>query len=363
MTAPEPILVPRETVNDDSVYLIDWAVAEGTRVDAGAIVCTIETSKASVDVAAPAAGVVRRRAQPGDEVPIGGVLGWMTAAADTALPEAPGAVGSTPDAAGAPAGSGLVSAKARQKMVELGLDPALFAGRTTVREKDVVEMAARMSAGPATADARGASRVEPLDPVQRRTAKVMEESVASIPSAWLERTIDFAALRARAKALAEESGSVVTELDIVVHALAQACATFPRFNGHLEEGYRLRVFTQVNVGVAMDVAGELFVPVVKDAGAKTAVQVAKELRGLLYLGQRRRLEPQHLGGGTITVTSMIGKGVGHFVPIPYPRQSAIVGIADPDGDRAALCVVFDHRVANGSEAAAFLAAIDQLTRG
>ncbi|MFN8545575.1 MAG: 2-oxo acid dehydrogenase subunit E2 [Candidatus Binatia bacterium] len=362
MSATEPIVVPRENVNDDSVYLIDWLVADGTRVEAGTPVCTIETSKANVDVDAPVAGFVRHQRCKGDEVPVGGVLGYLTATADGVLPTEARAI-AAPTAPGA--GETVISGKARQKMAELGLDPSLFAGRGVVKEKDVVEMAARAAsvAAPAAADARGPSTVTPLSPVQRRTARVMEESVAAIPSSYLEREIDFAALRARAQALAQESGAVVTELDLLVAGVARACARFPRFNAALEDGYQLRAFAQANVGVAMDLEGELYVPVLRDAGTKGAVEIAKALRGLLYLTQRHRLEAQQLTGGTITVTSMIGRGVRRFIPIPYPRQSAIVGIGDPAGDRAALCVVFDHRVANGSEAAAFLGAIEELARG
>ena len=77
--------------------------------------------------------------------------------------------------------------------IYLSLYPALFAGRTNVREKDVVETAAkvRAAAGGATEDPRGPSRLEALGPVQRRTARVMEQSVASIPASYLERSIDL----------------------------------------------------------------------------------------------------------------------------------------------------------------------------
>lgn len=360
MSGVVEIIVPRDNVNDDSVFVIGWAVDEGARVEAGAVVCSIETSKANVDIEAPAAGFVRRVRAVGDEVPIGGVLAYVTATADAPLPGVSGGSPRTPTAgAGEPA---LISARARQKMAELDLDPALFAGRGAVKEKDVVEMAAKLraeaAAPPPAADARGPSTVAPLGTVQRRTARVMEESAAAIPASVLERDADFAALRARAQVLAREAGAVVTELDLLVAGVARACARFPRFNAVLEEGYQLRTFARVNVGVAMDLDGELYVPVLHDAGAKPVVQTAKELRGLLYLTQRKRLESRHLVGGTITVTSMLGRGIRRFVPIPYPRQSAIVGLGDPAGDRAALVLVFDHRVANGSEAAAFLAAIE-----
>ena len=367
----EPILVPREHVNDDTVFVTDWAATEGARVEAGAVVCSIETSKAIVEIEAPLAGFVRQRAKAGDEVPVGGVLGYITTAVDTALPDAPpgrAAAAGTGAAPGTGAGAeaSLISAKARRKMTELGLDPALFAGRANVREKDVLEIAAELASGAAGSDARGPSRREALSPVQRRTARVMEQSVASIPACYLERTIDLAAIRARAKAIAEESKSVVTELDLIVAAVAKACLHHPRFNAHVTDDYQLQIFEQVNVGVAMDLEGELYVPVLRNAAEKTPTAIAKELRSLLYLTQRHRLEATHLSGGTITVTSMIGRGVQRFVPIPYPQQAAIIGVADPDpatgGERTALAIVFDHRIANGSAAAAFLAAVEELAR-
>jgi pyruvate/2-oxoglutarate dehydrogenase complex dihydrolipoamide acyltransferase (E2) component len=358
-TAPvEPILVPREHVNDDSVFVTEWAVAEGTRVEAGTVVCSIETSKAIVEIEAPAAGFVRQRAKAGDEVPIGGVLGWVSATADAALPDAQPQRSEGGD-------PGQISAKARRKIEELGLDPALFAGKTNVREKDVVEMATKVAAaaGGATDDPRGPSRLEPLGAVQRRTARVMEQSVASIPASYLERSIDLATLRARAKAIAQSSGAVVTELDLVVWAVARACVEQPHFNAHMTDHYQLQIFEQVNVGVAMDLDGELYVPVLKNAATKEIAAIAKELRSLLYLTQRRRLEASHLAGGTITVTSMLGRGIQRFLPIPYPQQAAIIALADPErgtGERTALAIVFDHRVANGSAAAAFLAKVEEL---
>lgn len=359
--AAEPILVPREHVNDDTVFVTEWTVADGTKTAGGAVVCNIETSKAIVEVEAPGAGFVRHLARVGDEVPIGGVLGYVTAAADTPLPAAESSPSPAATAAAAGDAGAQISAKARKKMEELGLDPALFAGRRNVREKDVLEMAAEMRTP--QEDPRGPSRLEPLSPVQRRTARVMEQSVASIPSSSLERTIDLAALRARAKAVAAESKGVVTELDLIVVGVARACVQMPSFNAHVTEGYQLQLFERVNVGVAMDLEGQLFVPILKDAAAKTPAAIAKELRSLLYLTQRKRLDAGHLTGGTITVTSMMGRGIQRFVPIPYPQQAAIIGLADPapgDDAHTALVIVFDHRIANGSDAARFLATVEEL---
>ena len=364
MTATDihPVLVPREIVNADSVFVVRWLVGEGHAVTAGTTVCEVETSKAVLSVEAEQSGHLRQRAAEGDEVPIGGVLGYVTAAADTALPDA-GLSDAAPPAAVAAV---QISAKARQKMEELGLDPALFAGRGFVKEKDVVEMAAQVHAAAAAShDPRGPFRVEPLGAIQRRVARVMSESVAAIAASTLERVIDLAPVRAHAKALAGDSKAVVTEVDLLVAAVARAAAAHPHFNGFLGDDYSLHLFERVNVGVAADVEGDLYVVVVHDAASKEPTAIAKELRGLQFMALRRRLTAEQLSGGTITVTTMLGRGVHRFQPIPYPHQSAIVGLADtlPGTTQATLVLVFDHRVANGSQAAAFLAAIDDAMRG
>src|SRR4051812_20641044 len=112
MTDVQPILVPREIVNADSVFVVRWLIAEGAAVEAGTTVCEVETSKAVLNVDAEQTGHLRRRAAEGDEVPIGGVLGYLTAAADTPLPDA-----GLSDAAPAAAVAAVqISAKARQKM-------------------------------------------------------------------------------------------------------------------------------------------------------------------------------------------------------------------------------------------------------
>lgn len=362
------ILVPREIVNADSVYVVRWAAADGALVEAGAALCDIETSKAVVTVEAEQRGYVRQHAAVGDEVPIGGVLGYLTAQADTPLPATPSPTASIPpgpvSGAGAPALQ--ISAKARQKIEELGLDVALFAGRGVVRERDVLEVAAQAHATPPPReDPRGPFRLEPLGPIQRRVARVMEQSVGAIPASYLERTVDLAPVRERVRTVAQDAKSVVTEVDLLAAAVSQACVQFPHFNSFVTPDYQLHLFAQVNVGVAVDVEGDLFVVVVKDAAQKSPAAIAKELRGLQYLALRGRLNVEQLSGGTITVTSMIGRGIHRFQPIPYPHQAAIVGIADcePNSMRAALTLVFDHRVANGSQAAAFLVAIDAALRG
>ena len=351
---PIAVRVPKEVFNSDSVFLIEWLTPDGARVESGTPICELETSKSTVSVDAKSAGFLRHTARAGDELPVGGVLAYVSAAPDTQLP----APVSTKRPAGNP--DSRISAKALRKIEELGLDVATFSGQGLVREQDVLRIAGRDEpAEQGMADPRGASRSEPMGTIQRRVARVLEESTRSIPVSYLEREVDLAPAQTKARLAMEEAGAMVSALDVLVSAVARAVADLPRFNGFVEENYRLRLFEGVNVGLAVDVGDDLYVVVVRDAAAKRLVAIAKELRGLQYKAQRRRLTPEDLTGGTITVTAMLGQNVHRFHPLIYPEQAAVVGICDhPDSDeKATLTLGFDHRIANGVAAAAFLGRI------
>ena len=353
-----PINVPREIVNADSVFLVSWRVDDGASVESGAGLCDVETSKAVVTLEAEEAGYVRQLAAVGAEVPVGGIVGYLTARPDTPLP-AQAAASKGDEGSGPAGGADRISGKARRKMEELGIDPALFAGRGLIREQDVVELAASIKAATAASeDPRGPFDVEPLSPIQRRVARVME-SASNIPVSYLERSVDLDPVRERAKALAAASGGIVSELDLLVSAVATACKQHPRFNGSMRSDHELRLYRSVNVGVAVDVQGELFVVVLRDAASKDDQNIARELRTLQYVAQRRRASVEQLSGGTVTVTSMLGRGVQRFTPLMYPEQAAIVGLCDaaPGTSLTSVVLGFDHRVTNGSGAAQFLADI------
>src|SRR5580698_2362868 len=68
------VTIPQETVNDESVRILSWKVASGSKVEKDQPLCEVETSKAVMDIEAPEAGVVMYSAKAGDEVPVGSVI-------------------------------------------------------------------------------------------------------------------------------------------------------------------------------------------------------------------------------------------------------------------------------------------------
>lgn len=131
-----PIVVPKETVSDDTYRVIHCVAADGSRVKAGELIASLETSKSVFDIHSPADGYLFMEHAPGDLVGVGAVLAWI--ADDATRPPAilPAASGVPPVH---PEGSGpRISAAARALMVAHGIEPDVFAHLKNVTREDVV---------------------------------------------------------------------------------------------------------------------------------------------------------------------------------------------------------------------------------
>ncbi|MDD3312097.1 NeuD/PglB/VioB family sugar acetyltransferase [Pseudodesulfovibrio sp.] len=136
------ICIPKDTVNDDEVLIADLLFADGDAVAEGEAILVYETSKATVEVAAPADGRVAYRCAPGDYVPVGGVAAVIADGPAEAAP-APGPDLAAPGVAD-PSEPGLpvFSEAAERYLRAKDIDPALFAGRDMVGLADVLALEA-----------------------------------------------------------------------------------------------------------------------------------------------------------------------------------------------------------------------------
>jgi pyruvate dehydrogenase E2 component (dihydrolipoamide acetyltransferase) len=340
--------VPRITANDDQALLIGWAKAEGARVEAGETVCELEFSKSVVEVPAPCSGYLFHLHEAGTDVAVGAVIAIVSATAER--PE--------PRPASPPPPSGVkITARARKLVEAHGIDLARFRGLEIVKERHVLAHLDRQ------AQARGEpareGELKPLNPVRRRAALTLAESVRTIPHSYLTRWIPSEAVDTTVAGLARERQMALGLADWLVAAVAAGAAAHRKVNASWE-GDGIFEHAHVNVGFALNQAtGDLVVPVVHDADRLDLEALVGRIRGLQKKALRRRLAPGDLVGGTITVTSLLGSGVEQMLPILVPGQAAIVGLADrSEVHRAyALTVGFDHRVLNGAEAALFLGAV------
>ncbi len=386
MAEPCLVLVPKENVNDETAKLVAWFVEDGARVEAGRLLAQVETSKAVLDIEAPAAGVVRFAAKAGDEVEIGGVLcriGDGTKAIEAPLPKAedPSAIPAPPALAAvveaaprelavaasnghaheAPSTSTSprFSRSARELVTARGLDPSAFAASGLVRSADVLRLLGEgpPAAAPApatTATKAAAPGVTPASGVGFRTetlprAKKVEAKY--IRSAYDSTLASAVTVACPTRGFRATAGDLAPAL--ILFEAARLLRKYPTLNAFHREG-TINTYDQVNIGYAIDAGRGLKVPVIRDADRKPVPAIAEELREAIvaYLGDELPFES--FSGGTFTVTDLAGEGVATFLPLINQGQSAILGVGGEVAGHYQLVLTFDHQLSEGRLAARFL---------
>ncbi|WP_433083980.1 biotin/lipoyl-containing protein [Dactylosporangium sp. CA-052675] len=147
----KPVLVPTNDVNSEHGIVVNWFVDDRDKVEAGALLVEVETSKAVLEVYAPEPGVVLHLVRQGTEVPLTEPVAMLfdsvsdlTAYADRLAAEA--------EARAAAPGAVRASVKAIQRAQELGVDLSTFDGSRLITVKDVEAAASAVQAEPATVD-------------------------------------------------------------------------------------------------------------------------------------------------------------------------------------------------------------------
>lgn len=336
--------------------IVAWHVAEGDHVAADAPLVSVETDKAVTEIPSPRAGrIAHLLAKPGDRVAVGKPLvafaeGPQSDAGTVmgVLPEAPAAV-PAPRVAASPA----VRALARAR----GVDLAAIAGSGpdgTITRDDVARAAT------------GAAGGEPLRGIRRAMAANMARARERVCAATLFDEADVEAWWA-------PDADVTTRL---VRAVAGAVAAVPLLNATYDDvANTVRTNARVDLGLAVDTPEGLVVPVLRDAGARDAVSVRRDVDALKAAARGRTLGVEDLRDPTITLSNFGMLAGRHAALVVVPPQVAIVG-AGRIAARAAphpaggvvfrhelpLSLTFDHRVVAGGDAARFLRAmIDALS--
>jgi len=141
---------------------------------------------------------------------------------------------------------------------------------------------------------------------------------------------DLEAFRKEQNVLAEKQklDVKITPLVFIMKAAAKALEAYPRFNSSLsEDGQRLTLKKYVNIGVAVDTPNGLVVPVFKDVNKKGIIELSRELAEISKKARAGKLTASDMQGGCFTISSLGGIGGTHFTPIVNAPEVAILGVS------------------------------------
>ena len=338
--------------------VVRWLVAEGARVKEDDPLVEILTDKANVEIPSPVSGtVVTILAAPGQVVKVGGLLALIEPVAVKAA-AAGGEVLATP----------VVRKLAKDLGVVLGDVPGSGPGGR-VTEEDV-----RRAAGPkAPAGTPAESASEERIPFRGRRRMIARKMVAAktrVPHALLVDEADVSGLlaeRAKMRETGEREGVRITILPFIMKAVAGALPRHPALNASLdEEREEIVRRKRVDVGMAVDAEDGLVVPVVRNADAKSVIELAREIDRLSAAARDGTLAPGDQTGGTFTISSVGSIGGLFSYPVINVPEAAILAahkiVTRPvvrDGEIVPremmyLSLSFDHRIVDGGEATRFL---------
>ena len=409
----------------EDVEVIEICVAAGDTVAENDALIVIESDKASMEVPAPRAGdVAEVIVALGDRVNAGDAILRLEAAdgkpapeedakaappsrpKDAAPPAPPAASAggmpaavSTATAAAAPASPQDETAArrvyagpaVRRLARELGVELAAVAGSGAGGRilKDDVKAFVKATLGPAAKPRPGPMpAVPPPTPDYARfgaiervpLSRIRRRGAANLSAAWQQvvhvtqhdeaDATDLEAFRRDLAGEAEAAGVKLTLLPFVMKACVHVLRAHPQFNASLDAACETLIHKRYyHLGMAVDTAEGLVVPVLRDANALGVLELAAQTARLAEAARAGRLKPDELQGGSFTISSLGALGGTGFTPVVNAPEVAILGVARlqtrPHWDGTAfaprrmlpLSLSYDHRAINGAEAGRFMAAL------
>ncbi len=407
-------------IGGDEVEVTEVLVKVGDKVTAEQSLIVVEGDKASMEVPAPFAGIVKElKVSTGDKVSTGSLI--MVFEVEGAAPAA-AAPAAKQEAAPAPAAAKPAAAPAakadakgefaendayvhatpviRRLAREFGVNLAKVKGtgrKGRILKEDVQsyvkDAVKRAEAAPAAAASGGSlpgllpwpkvdfSKFGEVEEVE--LGRIQKISGANLSRNWVviphvthfDKTdiTDLEAFRKQQNAEAEKRKLDVkfTPVVFIMKAVAAALEQMPRFNSSLsEDAQRLTLKKYINIGVAVDTPNGLVVPVFKDVNKKGITELSRELMAISKKARDGKLTAGDMQGGCFTISSLGGLGTTHFAPIVNAPEVAILGVSKSAMEPVwngkefeprlmmPISLSFDHRVIDGADGARFITIIN-----
>ena len=216
----------------------------------------------------------------------------------------------------------------------------------------------------------GAAERQAMSRVRQITAERLTYAWTTIPHVTQfdqADTTDLDRLRQQFAEVAEKAGGKLTPTAILLKVLAAALKVFPQFNASIDMASHEIIYKKYyNIGIAVDTPRGLLVPVVRDVDQKNIVELSVELSEMAQKTRERKVKPEEMQGGCITISNVGIIGGTGFTPIVNPPEVAILGVARSrteavyiDGEfkprqMMPLSLSYDHRIIDGADGARFL---------
>jgi pyruvate dehydrogenase E2 component (dihydrolipoamide acetyltransferase) len=371
------VIMPKLTDSMEEGVVVKWRKAEGEHVESGDVLAEIETDKAVMDLEAFASGTLLKILVPdGTTVPSGALIGVIGESDEDirdllagVQPSAarPSAPRRTPAAAPLPEEDKLASPRVRTLARERGIDLKAVKGSGPggrIVERDLV--------GEGIGGGQPAVREVPLTQMRKAIVRMTTQSKAPVPHFYVTIEVDMAeGLRVIEESKKVGAPSSISINHLLITAAARALRQHPGLNASFA-GETIRIFSSIDIGIAVALEEGLIVPVLRDCGNKTLAQIAEAERVLVARARGRDLSPEEYTGATFLISNLGKFDVANFSAVILPPAAAALAVGSVReapiirdgqvavGHRMMLTLSCDHRVIDGAVAAQFLQTFKQV---
>ncbi len=370
------VIMPKLTDSMEEGVVVKWRKAEGERVESGDVLAEIETDKAVMDLEAFASGTLLKILVPeGTTVPSGTLIGVIGESDEDirdilagAQPSAarPSAPRPSPAAVVSPDEDKLASPRVRTLARERGIDLKTVKGSGPggrIVERDLEPFLPKKE--------QPTVREIPLTQMRKAIVRMTTQSKAPVPHFYVTIEADMAqGLRVIEESKKAAASSPISINHLLIAAAARALRQHPGLNASFA-GETIRIFSSIDIGIAVALEEGLIVPVLRDCGSKTLTQIAEAERALVARARSRDLSPEEYTGATFLISNLGKFDVESFSAVILPPAATALAVGSVRevpvvrdgrvevGHRMMLTLSCDHRVIDGAVAAQFLQTFKQ----
>ncbi|HBH83201.1 MAG: hypothetical protein A2X05_15750 [Bacteroidetes bacterium GWE2_41_25] len=390
------VIMPKQGQSVETCIITKWFKSKGDKVTTGEILFSYETDKAAFDLESSSEGILLDIFyNEGDEVPVlfnVAVIGqsgedisaFVGVQGEKMSAEANEAVGNTPvgkikadEPDIAPEERTRISPKARKMAEEKGINYNSLRGTGPsgrVVAADIEKALSMARPGNKEVISTTAEFTEqPLSNIRKIIARTMHSSLQNSAqlthhmSADVRRLLELR-LVIKNKLLTDRKQQDITLNDMICWCVIRALEKFPEANSHFLED-RIKTFSKVHLGLAVDTPRGLMVPAVKNANEMDLPTLSRELKSAADSCKKGSISPELIQStsASFTVSNLGNYGVEMFTPVINLPQVGILGVCTIINRPASLgnnvfgfvpyiglSLTYDHRAIDGGPATLFL---------
>lgn len=367
------IIMPKLGETMEEGYLVSWKKKEGDRVEKGEVLFEVMSDKTNFEVESPYSGYLRKILyQPSDQpIPVTTVIAYITDTPDEEIEiEEKKKEEKKEEVLKVEEKREIkieekeerikISPVAKKLAEEYKIDIKKIKGSGPdgrIEKKDVIEYIEKIKEG------KEEYEVIKWTPLRRTIAKRLTESKRNIPHYYFQGKIIVDNLL-KIKEQKEKEGEKYTITDFLIFLVSRVIEEFPLIGAAIVDD-EIRVYKNIDIGIAIGVSDGLVVASVKKANLKTIKEISEERKRIVERARDGKLTEEDIKGTNFVISNLGMYDVENFYPIINPPGVSIMGVGKigkgvfVEDERIVIknymyvSFSFDHRIIDGTYAANF----------